>query len=68
MVIRYKVWTDSESAVDLMPHQEQYFNDLDTACDAASSYAHEYNGEPFKAIFHVEDLELEETIDTYENI
>lgn len=67
MKMCYKVWADSESAVELMPHQQQYFINLDAACDAASEYAHEYDGEPFKAIFHVEDLELEETIDTYEN-
>ena len=67
MEYKYKVWADSESKVGLMPHQEQFFETLDEACDVASEYAHEYDKEPYWAIFHVEDLENEETIATFDN-
>lgn len=68
MIPRYKIWTDSESVVEIPLHIEQYYTELETACDVACSMAHEYDGELYRAIFHVEDLLHDETIETYENL
>lgn len=62
---RYKVWADSESAIDI---EDKEFNNLDEACDFASEFVHKYDGEDAeRVILHVEDNETEETIETYEN-
>ena len=34
----------------------------------AGEFVHAYDGEKFRVIVHVEDNELDETIDTFENI
>jgi len=62
---RYKVWTDSESHIDF-PIVE--FDDVDNAANYASSAVHMHDDKPYRAILHVEDNAIEETIDTYENI
>lgn len=64
----YKVWADSESSVDIPNDLIPYYDDLDTACDIARFLAHEHDGESYRAIFHVDDTEYGETIDTYENL
>lgn len=60
----YVVWNDSES------HEEVYqeFWDIDQACEFASQFVHQFDGAPFRVIAHIEDTNLDETIDTYENI
>ena len=63
--MKYKVWSDSESKIQI---EEIEFNTLKEATDTARVYAHVYDGKDYRAIFHVEDLEIGETIDTYENI
>ena len=63
----YKVWSDSESAYDVPDDAPYIFKDLDAACNFASECAHEYDGEQERAIFHVDDMASDETIDTYEN-
>lgn len=68
MINRYKVWADSESAIDFPMHEISEYSDLESACDTACALAHEHDGKEYRAIFHVEDLLIEETIDTYENI
>ena len=63
--MKYKVWSDSESAIQ---KEEIEFEKLKDAADCACTYAHLYDGEEFRAIFHVEDMEIGKTIETYENI
>ena len=64
----YKVWADSESAIELPMHEQELFASYDEACDAACNLAHEHDGKPYRAIFHVEDILEEETVETYENL
>lgn len=63
--MKYKVWSDSESAIQ---KEEIEFDTLKEAEDCARTYAHLHDGKEYRAIFHVEDLEIGETIDTYENL
>lgn len=60
----YVVWNDSES------HETVYqeFWDIDEACRFASEFVHQYDGADFRVIAHIEDTDLDDTIDTYENI
>lgn len=60
----YVVWNDSES------HEPVYqeFWDIDEACRFASEFVHQYDGADFRVIAHIEDTDLDDTIDTYENI
>lgn len=67
MIKKYQIWADSNSREDIPDYIEIYYSDLDTACDVAFELAHEHDNKPYRAIFHVEDLEMEETIETYEN-
>ena len=64
MAKRYKIWTDSESAIDF-PSME--FNDLEDAAMQALESVHKHDGRPYKAIVHIEDNMTGETIETYEN-
>ena len=64
----YMIWTDSESDVYIPDDVPQYYKDLQYACNVACDLAHEHDGKPYRAVFHVEDLECEETIETYENL
>ncbi len=64
----YKVWADSESKVEVPMDVVEYFETLDDACYLACDLAHEHDGKPYRAIFHVEDILEEETIETYENV
>lgn len=64
----YKVWADSESAIELPMHEQDLFASYDEACDTACKLAHEHDGKPYRAIFHVEDILEEETVETYENL
>jgi hypothetical protein len=62
---RYEVWPDSESTVSVY----KKFVELDDACEFASKFVHKYDGPTAdRVILHIEDLEADETIDTYENI
>lgn len=67
-VTLYKVWTDSESDYDLEEDEQVIFNNLDEAHEAASSWAHYYDGYEGRAIFHIDDMMTGETIDTVESI
>lgn len=64
----YKVWADSESAVEMPMDVVDLYSSYDVACDVASELAHEHDEKPYRAIFHVEDILEEETVDTYENL
>lgn len=64
---RYKVWVDSESEEELPDGFKEYYNDLNSAYNAAVDFVHEYDGKAFRVIAHVEDLETDETIETVEN-
>ena len=64
---RYKVWVDSESEKRLPDGFKEYYNDLDSAYNAAVDFVHEYDGKAFRVIAHVEDIETEETVETVEN-
>ena len=63
----YKVWADSSSKVEMPMDVVDIYNDLEWDCDVARTLAHEHDGKPYRAIFHVEDLTKEETIETFEN-
>lgn len=65
MKAKYKVWSDSES--DLRPRGDCYFENILDATDYASMWVHMYDGSHLRAILHVEDVELGETLDTVEN-
>lgn len=58
----YRVWPDSES------HKSTYmeFDDVEEACEYASTFVHRYDNESYRVILHIDDED--ETIDTYENI
>ena len=62
--MRYYVWNDSDSRKEVYKE----FDDLDLACEFASDFVHQFDGADFRVIAHVEDVEGDETIDTYENI
>ena len=64
---KYKVWSDSESDIDLPDNISQEYGDIENAYDAACELAHEHDGKPYWAIFHVEDSEADETVATLEN-
>ena len=60
---RYKVWCDTESEAWV---NTKGFNNINEANDYASNEAHKHDGKEL-VILHVEDLELGETIGTYES-
>ena len=63
---KYTVWADSESTISITP---KHFNNVDAADSFASHFVHRYDGENAeRVILHIEDNELDETIDTVENI
>lgn len=64
---RYKVWVDSESHKELPKGFKAYYDDVDSAYDAAAEFVHKFDGKPYRVIAHVEDLELEETVETVES-
>lgn len=66
MKAKYKVWSDSES--NLRPMGACYFENLLDAMQYASMWVHRYDGSYLRAILHVDDIELGETLDTVENI
>jgi hypothetical protein len=67
-VTLYKVWADSESDYEIEDDEQVIFNNLDEAHNAASAWAHEYDSEHGRAIFHIDDMMTGETIDTVESI
>ena len=67
-VTLYKVWADSESDYDVEEDEQVIFNNLDEAHNAASEWAHFYDGDEGRAIFHIDDIMTGETIDTVESI
>ena len=64
---RYKVWADSESDFRVPYWLTPYFDDFDAAYDCATFLAHFYDGVAGRAIFHVEDLAHDETVETVES-
>lgn len=60
----YRVWPDNES------HESVYrdFDNLDEACEFASTFVHQYDYKNYRVILHIDDDDTDETIDTYENI
>lgn len=64
----YKVWADSESAVEMPMDVVDLYPSYDAACEVAYDLAHEHDEQPYRAIFHVEDILEEETVETYENL
>lgn len=64
---KYHVWADSESAIKILGGKDT-FADYNEAYVLASKLAHKHDGKDYRAIFHIDDLEIEETIDTFENI
>ena len=67
-VTLYKVWADSESDYDVEEDEQVIFNNMDEAHNAASEWAHFYDGDEGRAIFHIDDIMTGETIDTVESI
>ena len=65
--MRYMIWTDSESAIDIKLEKHYYIN-VDEAYNVLCDFVHKYDGESFRVIGHIEDLRTEETIETLENI
>ena len=64
---RYKVWVDSESEKGLPNGFKEYYNDVDSAYNAAVDFVHQYDGKALRVIAHVEDIEADETVETVEN-
>lgn len=61
---RYHVQSDNQSVVSV----NNYFDDLDDAHSWASWFVHLHDGkESERVILHIEDTELDETVDTLEN-
>lgn len=70
MEVKYKVWADSESDVSV-PEElvNTYFKTQEDATNKASELAHQHDNKNYRAIFHVEQIGLEEeTVETFENI
>lgn len=67
-VTLYKVWAGCESDYEIADDEQVIFNNLDEAHNAASEWAHEYDGEHGRAIFHIDDMMTGETVDTVESI
>ena len=61
---RYTVWPDSESS--RQAYKE--FTEPEQASEWAGRFVHQFDGENYRVILHVEDNKMEETIDTVENI
>lgn len=59
----YKVWTDSESKVEI---KEKTFNNLDDAFDYLVNSVHQYDDKEL-AIAHIDDVETGEIIETAES-
>ena len=59
----YKVWTDSESKVEI---KEKTFNNLDDAFNYLINSVHQYDDKEL-AIAHVDDVETGEIIETAES-
>lgn len=60
----FVVWSDSRSSKEVYNE----FWDYDEAYDFASDFVHQFDGEQFRVIAHIEDTEKDDTIDTVENI
>ncbi|MBR5592858.1 MAG: hypothetical protein IKW46_02175 [Bacteroidaceae bacterium] len=65
---RYEIYTDSESQVRFPQDRQRFYNTIDKAHSVASDFVHHYDGKPYRVVLHVEDLYLEETVETVENI
>lgn len=63
----YLVWADSESHFEAPDDEPCIFKDLEAAESQAAAWAHEYDSEPERAIYHVEHLGTGETVSTFEN-
>lgn len=61
---RYQVWSDSESRHVTL----RDFDDPEGADAYASAFVHQFDGEDYRVIVHVEDREIDDTIGTYENL
>lgn len=63
--LKYVVWTDDESSVDV----HRYCRDLNEATEFAKTFVHRYDGKNAeRVIAHIIKLEDRKTIYTYENI
>ena len=61
--------TDSESKVRELPEELcKNFKTKQEALNAAVYFVHQYDGEPYRVIVHVEDGRARETVETVENI
>lgn len=66
---KYHIWSDSESKVRVSDElYDKVFDNSEDAYNAAVDFTHKFDGEPYRVITYVEDLEIEETIDVVENI
>lgn len=65
---QFKIWADSDSYVEIPYNVEEYYDNYDDAYNAATSIVHKHDGMSYRVIIHIEDTELEETIDTFENV
>ena len=63
----YLVWADNESYYEVPDGEPCIFKELEAAENQASHFAHEYDGEHERAIFHVDHLGIGETVSTCEN-
>lgn len=61
---KFKVWSDSESKVDV----NKDFNSLEKACDFACEFVHKYDGKPYRVIAYVENNITGQSIECCENI
>ena len=65
----FYLWTDSESKIRELPEELcKNFKTKQEALNAAVDFVHQYDGEPYYVIVHVEDGRACETVETVENI
>lgn len=65
----FYLWTDFESKVRELPEELcKNFKTEQEALNAAVDFVHQYDGEPYYVIVHVEDGRACETVETVENI
>ena len=63
----YTISTDSESQVHVPCTIDYNYTTASDAYSAASEYVHQFDGLKL-AVFHIEDMDTDETVDTVESL
>ena len=65
---KYHVWSDDDSYVSVPDKlYNEVFETGHSAYNSALDFVHQYDGEPYKVIAHIEDIEKGVVVDSVEN-